>query len=297
MSSLDLVRSIYKPYRYTINKSATIIDSSSGKFVIKKQNKDLYQLFNYLSTRGFNSYPRIVRNYRSEENIFEYIENEYVPNEQKLLDLSNALASLHNKTVYYKNTSLDNYKEIYENITNNISYLSTYYESMFLTFLKEEYQSPSMYLYSRNYYKIRSALSFCKDEIDSWYELVKENDKERVSVVHNNIEMDHFLENKNGSVLISWDNYIIDTPIIDFINLYQKEYLNYNFEPFLTKYLNNFTLLEHEKKLLFVLINLPLYFELNDSEFENTRIIKNNLEYIFKSEKLTRPYYSSDKEE
>ena len=41
MSSLDILKSKYKPYRYTINNNVTIVESSSGKFVIKKQNKDL----------------------------------------------------------------------------------------------------------------------------------------------------------------------------------------------------------------------------------------------------------------
>jgi len=296
MSSLDIVKSIYKPHRYTLNNSVTIIESSSGKFVIKKQNKDLYQLFNYLSSRGFDEYPYLVRNYRNEENVFEFVEEDYLPSEQKLSDLALTISSLHNKTVYFKKASVDDYKEIYENVTTNISYLSNYFETLFLSFIKEEFQSPSKYLFCRNFHKIHSSLNFCKDEIDSWFDLVKENNKERVAVVHNNLELDHFIENKSRSALISWDNYKIDTPIMDIVHLYQKEYLNYDFDPFLQRYFNNFSLLEHEKKLFFILISIPLYFELTDNEFENTKIVKNNLEYIYASEKLTRPYYSMNEE-
>jgi len=136
MSSLEILKSIYKPYRYTLNNNVTIVESSSGKFVVKKQNKDLFTLFNYLSNRGFNHYPELVQNYRNEENVFSFIEEDIIPKEQKLTDLASLLASLHNKTVYYKNVSLDDYKEIYEAITNNISYLGTYFESLFLIFAK-----------------------------------------------------------------------------------------------------------------------------------------------------------------
>ena len=295
MSSLELLKSIYKPYRYTINKNVTIVDSSSGKFVVKKQNKDLFTLFNYLSSRGFDHYPKIVKNYRNEENVFEFIEEDEIPGNQKLEDLAEVLSSLHNRTVYYKSVSIDNYKEIFDNIDNNIKYLSNYYESLFLNILKEEFVSPSKYLFARNYSKIKQALLFCEEELNAWYKLVENNDKQRVSVVHNNLSLEHFLANSDKSILISWDNYKIDTPIIDIVNLYQNEYLNYDFSSFLEKYLYSFNLLEDEKKLLFILISLPLYFEIEgDSELINTQIVKKNINYVFMTEKLIRPYYAEN---
>ncbi len=297
MSSLDLVKSIYKPYRYTLNKSVTIIESTSGKFIIKKQNKDLYSLFNYLDSRGFYCHPKLVNNYRNEDNIFEYIEEEQIPAEQKLEDLSMLLASLHNKTVYYKSTTLDDYKEIYDDIDNNIRYLNNYYESLFLNICKEEYLSPSKYLFTRNYYKIKAAITFCQDELESWFDLVKNHQKERVAVVHNNLALDHFIDNHENRALISWDNYKVDTPIMDFVNLYHNSYLDYDFSEFFNKYTNNFTLLDNEQKLLFILISLPLYIVFEDNEFKNTQKVHNFITYTFKTEQLVRPYYAEQKEE
>lgn len=297
MSSLDILKSVYKPYRYTLNKNVTIVDSSSGRFVIKKQNKDLFTLFNYLSNRGFDCYPKLVQNYRNEENVFEYIEEDLIPEEQKLTDLAALLASLHNKTVYYKKVSLDDYKEIYEAVINNISYLSTYFESHFLSICKEEFVSPSKFLFARNYYKIRQSLAFCKEEIEIWYEIVKDKENARVAVVHNNLSLEHFVYNQRNSALISWDNYKFDTPIIDFVHLYHAEYLNYDFSIFIQKYFDHFELLEEERKLLFILISLPLYFEFGDNEFENTKLVKENINYIFYTEKLIGPYYPKEAEE
>ena len=37
MNSLEYIKNIYKPYRITKMKNATIIDSSEGKFVLKKE--------------------------------------------------------------------------------------------------------------------------------------------------------------------------------------------------------------------------------------------------------------------
>ena len=292
MSSLDILKSLYKPYRYTINNGVTIVESTSGKYVIKKQKKDLYSLFSYLENRNFLNFPKIIHNFREEENVFEYIEEDFIPDEQRLLDLADVLSDLHNKTYYYKNITIDTYKEIRENLLSNIKYLKNHFHHLFLLFLKEEFLSPSKYLFMRNYYKINECLNFCENETESWFELVKNSDKERVSVVNNNIKLEHFRENTSKEVLLSWDNYLIDTPILDFVNLYKKEYLKYEFESFLTKYLNNFNLLESEKKLLFILINIPNYFTFDiDDEFMQTKEIRKNIDYIYKSEKLTRPYY------
>ena len=294
MSSLDILQSIYKPYRYTINKGITIVESTSGKFVIKKQNKDLYSLFNYLTSRGFTNMPTLV--YKNQENVFTYNEEDIIPKEQKLDNLASVIASLHNKTVYYKNTSIDNYKEIKELIEDNIHYMQLEYEGLFLNICKEEYMSPSKYLFARNYYKIVQNLKYTEDKLNNWYSITQNNSKERVAVVHNNLAMDHYIYNENGGVLISWDNYKIDSPILDIVSLYQKEYLNYDFTCFFQKYLNTFNLLDSEKELLFILISLPPKIKEGNNEFNNTKYMKQYIDYIYKTEALIRPYNSKEDE-
>lgn len=291
MNNLSYIKSVYKPFRITKNKSAMIIDSTEGKFVLKKENKDLYTLFNYLNKRGFSNFPKLVKNFRDEENLFEYVSEDETFKEQKLSALSGVLSSLHNKTVYFKSTSIDNYKEIYENISSNLKYIANYYNVMFLSFLNDEYQSPSKYLFSRNYFKIKEAIKFCSDELENWYNLVQDKENVRVSVVHNNLAMDHFIDNNESPVLISWDNYKIDTPVLDFVTLYHNEYLNYDFSSFLTEYLSTFELLEEEKKLLFILISIPLLVTKGNTEFENTKKMHENIIYLYKTEKLIKPYY------
>lgn len=296
MSLLNSLKARYKPYRYTLNKGVTILESTSGNVAVKKSDKDIFALFNYLESRGFNAFPKIIT-VKDREYAYEYIDEYNLYDEQKLLDLESLLSSLHNKTTYFKKTTLDNYKEIRENIVTNITYLDNYFNTLFLKLLHKEYHNPAEYLFLRNYFKINEALNFCRTEIDSWFDLVKDNDKERVSVVHNNLSLDHFLEGRDKKAFISWDNYKIDTPILDFVHLYQKEYQNYDFSIFLENYLKHFELLESEKKLLFTLISLPLYFEINDFSFAETRNVRKYIDYLYKTEKLIRPYYFEEKVE
>ena len=58
------------------------------------------------------------------------------------------------------------------------------------------YMSPSEYMLALNISKILGALNFCKDEIEKWYKIVKDKKKQRLVVLHNNLDLSHFLKNK-----------------------------------------------------------------------------------------------------
>lgn len=294
MSSLEILKSIYKPYRYTKSKSAMIVESTNGKFIIKKKNKDLYELFNYLENRGFNNFAKIINNYDNQENVFEYAEENYLIKEQKFIHLSEIIASLHNKTVYYKKTKLDSIKKIYEDLQNNITFLKMNYDQMFKNIIKEEFIRPDKYLFSRNYYKIIASLNFSENKLNEWYIKYKDIDKIRVSVVHNNLSMEHFMENNEDSKLISWDNYKIDSPVIDLINLYHKEYLNYDFTEFFEKYLSIFELLDMEKELFVISISIPLKIIFENNIFESTKNVRSKIDYVYTTEEIIKKLFTND---
>ena len=294
--TLDILKAIYKPYRYTIKGKATILETTSGDFIVKEKNKDLNELYNYLISRGFDNFPKLIDSSRRDLNVFEYVESINMPKEQMCDDIIDLIASLHNKTSYFKEVSEDKFKSIYEDIKSNISYLKNYYDTMYEIGFNEEYMSPATYLFMRNFYKINAALDFCLKEIDEWYNLIRNETKIRVSVVHNNLSIEHFLKGSR-EVLISWDNYLIDTPIIDIVKLYKNEYLNMNFSEVLERYFYKFPLLPYEQKLLFVLIVMPPEIKTSNDEFNKCKNISKVIDYVFKTEDLIRPYYTEEEEE
>ena len=265
--SLEVLKAIYKPYRYTIKGKATVLETTSGMFLIKEKQKDMGKLFDYLIHRHFDNFPNIIDESRKDVN----------------------------KTSYFKEVSEDKYKEIYENIKGNIAYLKNFFLVKYEMYFSEIYMSPSHYLFMRNFWKVDAALDFAENELDEWYNLVKEENKIRVSIVHNNLELDHFIKS-DKDYFISWDNAKIDTPVLDFVNLYKKEYEKCNFEIVLKKYINEFPLLEYEKKLLFILLTLPPTIKESSDEFTNTKQMRKLFDYVFKTENLIRPYYANDEE-
>ena len=113
----------------------------------------------------------------------------------------------------------------------------------------------------------------------------------RVCLVHNNLELDHYIKNKD-EYLISWDNYIIDSPIIDIVKLYKTVYLNMDFSEPLKKYIEKFPLNDQEKKLLIIMLVMPDEIKLTNDELENVRTVRCYLDYIFKTENLVKQFYN-----
>ncbi len=285
----------YKPLKYTIKGKTVNLFSTAGDYVIKPTKKNIKELFNYLNSRNFTNFPKIVE--QNDDYItYEYVGSLDTPKEQQLLDLVLVVSKLHNKTAYFKEVTEDKYTEIYDNIKSNILFLKDYYSKMYDEAFTEIYSSPSNYYFLLNYSLINNDLTFVENELDEWFNLVKEANKQRVCLVHNNLSLDHFVKGMD-SYLLSWDKYSFDTPVIDIVNLYKNEYLTCDFSGILKEYLKNFKLSKDEEKLLFVLLSLPDEIHKETSEFNNTCNVALVVDYIKRTEKLIRPYYTEKKKE
>ena len=283
-----------KPLRYEKNGHSFIIDTSDGRFVLKEKANNL-DIYRYLESRSFHYYPENISSEEDEYDIYPYIEEYIIPDEQKLLDLIDLVSLLHNKTTHYKEISEDEYKKIYEDIQNKISFLETYNSDKITIIESKVYPSPAEYLFERNITKLFSALTFCKEELEKWYEKVKLKQKKRLVIIHNDLRLNHFLRNEN-SYLISWNKSRIDMPIFDLYKLYKNEGLEVEFASLLERYERNYPLLNEERDLLFILMSLPDKVDFVGKESEKCEIITKMIDYIYKTESIISPYYTKEEE-
>lgn len=297
MNNLELLNKLYKPYRITKLSNCTILESTEGKFVVKpKGEKNINELYNYLISREFNNFPSIVDYSRSDINIFEYLDNIDYPIEQKAQDMIKLVAKLHSKTSYSKEVREDKFKEIYENIKNNLDFYKQKYRSMLDEVEGEVFMSPSHYLFIRNYSKLSNQIKFCEDKLNEWYDSVKDKRETRVSVVHNNLSLDHYIKGSKEA-LISWDRATTDSPILDIYGLYEREGMNIEFDSILSTYMKNFPLSKEEKDLLLIMLCLPHDIIFEKNEFKSCEKIGKCLDYVYRTEELVRPYYLVDNKE
>ena len=293
MNSVNLLEKIYKPYKITIKKNIKILNCKNGDYVIKpKKNKDIKELYKYLTSRGFDYFPKLMSDNRSEINVFEYVDDSSIDNEQKLIDLIVVISLLHNKTSFYKEISNDKIKEIYEELIGRVYYIEENLNKIIYEIEDNVFVSPSGSLLVNNSSKVFESLTFVKKEIEEWYKIAIDSNRMRVCLVHNNLELEHFLKG-NKDYLISWENYIIDTPIIDIVKLYKKVYINMDFSEPLKIYLEKFQLKEEELKLLYIMLIIPDEIKLSQDEVNNVKIVRHYLDYIFKTELLIKKMYKN----
>lgn len=291
MNSIEILTKIYKPYKVSVKGKSKIFNCTCGNYVIKdKCNKDIKELYKYLNSRSFQYFPKLVEDNRSDVNVFEYVEDASIDSEQKLYDMIKLVSLLHNKTSFYKEITKDKIKDIYESLLGRVVFLEESLNKLIYETEDELFVSPSMNLLLNNSTKIFESFTFLKNEIEEWYKLSESDNKTRVVLVHNNLDLDHYIKNEND-YLISWDSYIIDTPVIDIVKLYKKIYLLMDFTEPLKIYLNEFELLDKEKKLLYIMLVMPDELILGSDEVKNVYNVRKYLDYIFKTENLIKNIY------
>ena len=274
-----------KVNKYTMKGKAMIVDTPLGQFVLKKGNNN--KIYKYLASRNFEYFPKLIDS-DEEETIYEYIEDINYDDSQRAFDIIHVIALLHSKTTYYKEVDYDEYKTIYEETINKIDYIYNYYLDIINVIESKIYMSPSEYLIARNISKIFSCIYFCKNEMESWYELVKTKKRKRVVTLHNNLKLDNLVKNTK-IYLLSWQKSCVDIPIYDFVNFYNMYALNFNFEALLNEYERIFPFLEEEKVLFNVLISIPSKIQNCNREYEKVKNVRYVLDKIYKTESLLTP--------
>ena len=293
--SISVVKELYKPYKYTISGKAHILESTSGRIVVKEKEKDIRNLYQYLQSRGFHYFAPLIDDSREGINIFQYVEDTPMPTEQRAMDFMKTVALLHQKTTYFKDVTEDDFKQIYDTVFSQIEYLKYFYNNLYQEYFQSIYPAPSEYLLLRNCSKILAALDFSSNELEKWYAAVKDLHKYRVCQIHNHLSLDHYRKCQEDC-LLSWEQSRQDSPVLDIIKFYQTSYFDLNFEVLLQEYLRICSWSEEEKELFFFFFSLPPKFELKGTEFDKVKKIREVLDYVYKTEVLIRPYYTVQKE-
>lgn len=262
---------------------------------ILKEEKDLSDLENYLISRDYHGFITIL-NREGEKNKYPYLKNYSLDNDQLSSDIASSVALLHNKTSYNKEVTDDKHKKIYDDLLGYINYLEENFADITRRIEYVDFPSPSEILYLSNYTKLKDCLDFCKRELENWYGMVKNKTKERVSLVHGNLRLEHAIYN-DKIYLTSWRNAHFESPIVDIIDFYHHEWKKIEFSNFLDKYFDKCKLLPEEKKLLIINISLPIECIFSEDEMHNVVVVRDLFDYLYKTEQLIRPYYAVENKE
>lgn len=281
MNNIKKVIEKYNLYshNYTFKNSVRILNTNQGKIVIKEKKRDKHKIYNYLLARNFNHFLLSEKEWEKYE-IFPFIEEVSISDEQKALDLIVVLSILHIKTTFYKENNLDDIKQIFEDTNNKIDYLYNYYHELQDVIETKVFMSPSEYLLIRNISKAYQALEFSKNTIKEWYESIKLKKSSRYVLLHKNVSIDHFLMGKEKESFISWDKAEVGLVIYDFISFYKNDYLKFDMNKLYDVYQSKYRFTKEEELLFFSLLAIPDKINLNYNIMDGCMKIYEWVEYL-----------------
>ena len=273
-----------KKYNFKINgikylKNIIILNTNKGKFVYK--NKNNFKIYEYLKSKGFRNFPKLLNNINDDYELREYIDNIDNIKDIKVNDLASIVSFLHKKTFFYKEIDLDKLKNRYEFIQIEADYLMNYYSDLNNLIDNTTFMSPFEYLLVSNINLFYNLIYFVKQESTNWYNYIKENKNIRYVLSHNNISTDHLLVN-DYSYLISWDKADFNYPYIDIKKLLEDNYQNLDIQVFLDNYLKDNDLNKFEFLEILIYLALPKRIERSNNTYLDCFNLSNYLEYLRK---------------
>ena len=258
-------------------KGKVWIIKDNHSYVIKL-NTSNYDIYKYLLSRGFNNYPENFNNKNDDYDLNIYIEDESRKKEQKVSDLIKLVASLHKKTSYIRELTLDDIKKDYEYLKDKILQTKDYYEKLNDSIDKEEFLSPSRYLLIRNISLFYYLLNFCEDYLYKWYQTIKDSKRVIISINHNNLSIDHLIVN-DAKYLISWDKASFDMPINDIEIFFRNNFENIELSELIKIYEEINKITKDEKILLLIHLALPDIISFTNNTYKDITLL--NREIIF----------------
>ncbi len=266
-------------------RNTKIVNNKNGTYVVKVKKSNSEKIFDYLSGRKFNNYLPVIENNGSYE-VYPYITEKEITKEDKAIDLAYTLSLLHTKTTTYQNIDLDKVKEIYEESINQLNYLNSYYHDLQDYIESKQYMAPGEYLLIRNVSRIYMLLEFSRQMLEKWYDEKQKLKKERNVFLHNNITLDHFLENDNA-YFINWSKSHRGIVVYDFLNFYQNEHKNLEMSSLFEIYQSKYKYTKDEYFLFLSLLSIPPKVEFMRSNYINTLNVNDLINYIDGVEKFT----------
>lgn len=251
--------------KYSFFDNVKYIETDQGNFIIKESNNE--EIYKNLDRNNFDNYIDYkyeIDNYK----IYPYIDNIEVDTEEKGLDIIHLMSKLHLNTSYYKNISLNDINEFYEQKKEKVKELNDYYEYLRFIYEEKPIHTPTEIYFLKNMSSIFISLDMIGKYIEKWYKIMKEKNSTRTTLIHNNLNLSHIIEN-NKPYLISWDKAKYSSPIYDFVNLYRQEFNKLDFVKLLDIYINNMKLSKEEIYLLYIEILMPSKLTFDNNEIKN----------------------------
>ena len=231
-------------------------------------------------------FPRLNNRgeYLSEYNGTNFIVYDWLKEEKVVLkDLKlkfylEELANLHNKTFYTLKVNENFFKDTYEYIGKKIDEVELKIENYMNVIEKNDYKSPSKWLFLLNYPLYVEAINKANQSLEKFKELSYTKNSIRMAFTYKNFCYQHiFLKEQK---IIGIESIELSPPIYDiFYSLSTLDDISVDMKNYYNKYFKTFVLEDYEKEWLYSLLYIPK-IDINDNEITNIINISSSLNYL-----------------
>lgn len=221
------------------------IYTNQGPYALKKlpnqrvqQNRLMYHV-QFLQGKGFSHYAPIYHttdgNYILSDGTHSYYLMPWL--EQAKSDgedndhyhkMFQTLALLHQRTLKEEEYTEEALTAHYTNISERWEQDENLLEQFLVESEAKWYMSPFELQYCTYFHHVRRAREFASKQLTEWYEAMKEKEKTRVSFIHGNVSMNHFLfDYERNGYFISLEQSQFATPVQDLVQFYVRSLRTY----------------------------------------------------------------------
>jgi spore coat protein YsxE len=141
--------------------------------------------------------------------------------------------------------------------------------------------SPFELQYCTYFHQALRAHEFAKKQFTEWHEAMKEKEKTRISFIHGNVSMNHFLfDYQRNGYFISLEDAQFATPVQDIVQFYSRSFNTYPIArndryEWYQIYQKNFAFTKEEKLLMLAYLAYPKTFIKQVRSYTNARNARN----------------------
>jgi len=254
-----------------------IIDSSNGKYLLKKKDSNKKEIFSYLKQIHFDYFVPLVNDYNDYYELYPYYEDHIFDLYSKAKEFIYALSVLHLKTTSYVSYREGEIQDLYEEVSLNIDYMMKYYLDLQDYIEGLDFPNPAQYLLIKNISRFHYILRISKDKLEEWKRLQGESGREVLQIGKASL---HNFRVGEKSYFVDFRDAKRGRAVDDLIYFYRSDFQDVDFSSLFSFYHSKYQLDKAELSFFYAMIAIPEKITFTKNHFLDTQRVRKVVDYV-----------------
>lgn len=254
-----------------------ILYCETEKYLYRKKGIKLDELFHYFESISFFNYLMPLNSLDDDFVLYHYPNEVSLDEEEKGRRMLFVLLSLEKKSIIQRELSIDEKKELYENICNDIEETVTYYLDLEKKILEFDFPPISYYVLLNNISQFYRLLDYSRYQLNRWYS--SESNLYRESFLVGDVSINSFVFS-DDTYLYGIDQWKRGCLLLDFLSFFKNNSSLPNIWELFHSFQEELSLTKEELSLFYSLISIPEKIEFSHHSFIDTMILHDYIQRL-----------------